>query len=587
MKPTPTLFALLALLLPAVTLPAQTPTEASAPAVGVVTGLPAQDAVVDAIYAVPDEDLQVMDLLDQLSNGIGPRLTSSKNLTEACAWARDRFEAFGLDDARLVEWGSFPVGFDRGPSRARMTSPEKRELVTMTRAWTAGTDGQMRGKAMQAPADDAALEAMRGHLAGAWIVAGSTATAPRFNGDGEELNQRFGRLCDEEGIAGVLRPGPQSNLLVTGGRYQIDPENLPTRVTVYLRRDQFRDVWQMLEDDQDVELEIDIDNRFNLTPDPLYDVLAEIPGTDLADQIIIIGGHIDSWDGARGAQDNGTGTSTTLEAARLLMQAIQESGQQPRRTIRFMLWSGEEQGLLGSRAYIEQHPEETEHISAVIVHDGGTNACAGIQTQPDMEDMFAEAFAPIIAHTADNPDEVLRFHLEPVNRLPYGVGSDHDSYLGVGVPGFFWAQDGKTNYTYIHHTQHDTIEEVVPEYQRFSARVIAAGAWRLANMEPMVPRENLPQGRARGGNRKMLGVSLGEDGVTVESVVDNGLAKQAGLQKGDRILKIGDQTIATQSDLRSGIRAAGDRAKVIWQRGEAKMAAIFDWKAKKTESSQP
>ena len=580
---TATLFACgLALSLPTPPLAAQ---EAAAPEVGAVTGLPLEDPVVDAIWAIPDEEMQVMALLDELSNGIGPRLSSSRKLTEACEWARDRFAEFGLADPRLVEWGSFPVGFDRGPSFARMVQPRKRELVSMTRAWTAGTDGPVRGMAMRMPRDEAGLEAIRGSLAGAWIIASGSGSRPAFDDEGDSLAARFGRMCDEEGIAGVVLPGPQSNLLRTGGSYDVDPADLPTRVTVYLRRDQFREVWQMLDQDLAVELEIDHDNRFSPEPVALYNVLAEIPGTDLADQLVIVGGHIDSWDGARGAQDNGTGTATTMEAARILMKTIQEQGLAPRRTIRFMLWSGEEQGLLGSRAYIQQNPEENERISAVLVHDGGTNATAGINTPPDMLDMFTEAFAPVVAASADAEDEDLRFRLREVGRLPYGVGSDHDSYLGAGIPGFFWEQSGRTNYTYIHHTQHDTIAEVVPEYQRFSARVIASGAWRIANMEPMVPRGNLPQ--QRGGNRKALGVFLAEDGVTIDSVSDGGLAKKAGIVKGDRLLSIGDAKVDSRGSLRRAIRGAGDRAKVTWQSGETVKAAIFDWKESKTEPAQP
>lgn len=585
MKPTSLLFPLLALLIPAVQAPAQTPTESVAPAVGAVTGLPVDDAVVNAIYAVSDDDILVMDWLDQLSNGIGPRLTSSKKLTEACFWAKGRFHAFGLSNARVESWGKFPVGFDRGPSFGRMTQPEKRELVAMTRAWTAGTDGTVRGPAYRAPGTEEELAALKGKLAGAWIVASSTSSTPRFNGDKEELRDQLGALCEAEGFAGVILPGPQGNLLRTGGRSNVDPENLPTRVSIYLRRDQFRTVWQMLEDEQKVELEFHIDNRFNLEPASLYNVMAEIPGTDLADQLVIVGGHIDSWDGARGAQDNGTGTATTLEAARLLMQAMQETGQQPRRTIRFMLWSGEEQGLLGSKGYIEKHPEENDRISAVLVHDGGTNCTSGIQTPPDMKDMFEEAFAPIIAKTADHEDEDLRFRIVDVNKLPYGVGSDHDSYLGVGVPGFFWDQNGDTSYGYIHHTQHDLMDEVVPEYQHASARSIAAGAWRIANMDPSVPRENLPTGRANRGNRKALGVFLAEDGVTIEGLADDGLSKSAGIIKGDRILSIGDSKVSSQGELRRALRSAGDREKVTWQRGEQTMAAWFDWKEKKTEAA--
>ncbi|MHC4823097.1 MAG: M28 family metallopeptidase [Planctomycetota bacterium] len=575
MTPKTTILSLLlAVSLPLSTLSAQISRE-TAPLP--FTGLAESDPVVDAVYAIPDEEMQATDILDQLSNGIGPRLTSSQNLTEACEWAADQFRSFGIEDVRLEEWGTFPVGFDRHSMVGRMITPEKRELVFTTRAWTPGTDGPERGIAVLAPKTEEELEALRGKLAGAWVMASSGSVAPRFGRDAEDgeldLRDRLGQLCDAEGIAGVVRPG-RGELVHTGGSYRIDWEDLPTHTGVLLRRDQFRAIFDALKADKEVVLEFNIHQTFRKGPIPLYNIIAEIPGTDLADQMVIFGGHIDSWDGARGAQDNGTGTSTTLEAARILSGILKEQGLQPRRTIRFMLWSGEEQGLLGSRAYIEQHPEENDRISSVIVHDGGTNTCSGIITTPDMMPLFEEVFGPIIEHTAENPDEDLRFQLVEKKTLPRGVGSDHDAYLSAGVPGFFWEQRGDTSYTYIHHTQHDTTAEVRPDYQRATARVVASAAWRLANMEPMVPRDSLG---AAAPKRQRLGIYMGENG-TLDGVVEGGLAARAGMKKGDVILSIGETKIADLRDVRSAMRKEADRRKVTWQRGDQIFAAWLDWK---------
>lgn len=542
------------------------------------TGLPASDPVVDAIYGVADGDMQVEDLLDQLSNGIGPRLTSSQSLQEACEWAANQFRSFGIEDVRLEEWGTFPVGFDRHSMRGRMISPEPRELVFTTRSWTPGTDGLERGPAIMAPKTEENLEALRGKLQGAWIIASSSNVAPRFRelgeDDVEDLRDRFGKLCDEEGIYGVIRPG-RGELVHTSGNYRIDYDDLPTHTSISLRRDQFRSIFDSLSEGEAVELEFDIRQSFREGPVPLYNVIAEIPGTDLADQIIIIGGHIDSWDGARGAQDNGTGTSTTLEAARLLTSTLAAQNLQPRRTIRFMLWSGEEQGLLGSRAYIEQHPEENEKISGVFVHDGGTNACSGISTTPALKPLFEEAFGPIIGHTAELEDKHLRFRLVEKSRLPRGVGSDHDAYLSAGVPGFFWEQYGEANYTFIHHTQHDTTAEVRQDYQRATARVVASAAWRMSNMESMLPREE---------NKKpqRLGVFMGE-GNKIDGVSEEGMAAEAGMLKGDQLISIDGVTISSTRDIRKALRADGQRRKIVWKRGEEMFSAIFDYKAKKVE----
>ena len=543
-----------------------------------LTGLDASDAVVDAIYTIDDSDLQVMSVLDELSNGIGARLTSSKNLTEACNWAQGKFASFGLSNSRLEEWGSFPVGFDRRLSVGAMTSPHKLELSFNTNSWTPGTAGKVTGPAIVAPQTEEELVALAGQLSNAWILSSTNKYTPRFSSlEGDSLRDRFGAMCIAEGYAGVIKPCSKSGLLLTRGRYQIDPNDLPSEVNITLLREQFADIFQLAKDGADVQLEFDIEQTFTAGPIPLYNVLAEIPGTDLANEIVIVGGHIDSWDGARGAQDNGTGTSTTLEAARILKKTIDELDVQPRRTIRFMLWSGEEQGLLGSRAYIEQHPAENEVISAVLVHDGGTNTCSGIQATPELSPLFEEVFGPVIEHTANNEDEDLRFRLVPVKRLPRGVGSDHDSYLKVGVPGFFWEQNGNASYTYIHHTQHDTIDEVVPEYQLASVRVIASGAWRIANMNQALPREAPSNSRAnRGPRRHSLGVFLG-DAMTIDELVKGGLAEQAGMKAGDVLISVAGVKTEDFQSLRKVLASGEQQRVVVWSHGGKQMTATFDW----------
>lgn len=547
-----------------------------------VTGLPPTDTVVDAIFAIPDDQIQVMKHLDELANGIGPRLTSSQNLTEACEWAADRFREFGLENVHLVEWGTFPVGFDRVHKKGRMISPRKVELDFTTNSWSPGTKGSVTGRAVVCPQTDEELTAALASLPGAWLlVAGN---GPIFDQEGDGFRERLGRACDQAGIAGMLRPSRSDELVHTGGNYNVDPAKLPTRVSISLRRDQFAELRTRAVAGENVQLEFDIAQTFTPGPIPLYNVIGEIPGTDKASEMLIFGGHLDSWDGARGTQDNGTGTCTTLEAARILVQALNEQGLRPRRTIRFMLWSGEEQGLLGSRAYVEQHQDELPNISAVIVHDGGTNACSGIQASPALRPMFAEVFAPIISHTADNADEDLRFRIVEVDRLPVGVGSDHDTYLTYGVPGIFWDQRGKTSYGYIHHTQHDLYSEANAAYEIYTSRIVASAAWRLSNTETMVPRDDLTSGEGRAPKRRM-GIALGDDGVTAMEVPAEGLAAKAGMKAGDRIVSIGGKEVSNQQTLREALNAEGERKLVVWQRGTEKMAAWFDWEKKTVETA--
>jgi len=533
---------------------------------GPVTGLPLEDPTVEAIWALEDADSRVMEILDELANGIGPRLTSSRNLTEACEWAAQRFEDWGLKNVHLEEWGTFPVGFDRGLQRGRLVFPRKKPLRFGTNAWTAGTKGPLRGPVVRCPDSEEAMGAARGKLGGAWVLVGGVR--PRFDGKKEDLRSRLGRFLDVEGIAGLLVP-TRSERIITSGNYRIAWEHLPTRITVNLHPEDAK----MLEDDlargTTPEVEFDIENRFVKGPIPLYDVIAEIPGTDKPGEMVVFGGHLDSWDGAQGAQDNGTGTATAMEAARLLAKL----GVKPRRTIRFMLWSGEEQGLLGSQGYIRLHPEENARISAVIVHDAGTNALSGISATHAMFPIFQEAFAPLIAITAGSEDSDLVFKIAEVEGLPFGVGSDHDSYLQQGVPGFFWHQKGRTSYQHVHHTQFDTFDTAVPEYERHSSKVVAAGAWRLANLPMLLPREKLV-----GPPPRRMGILPEEgQGLVIRQVMPGSLAAKAGLKPKDKVVRIDDRKLESLGDLRRALRAGKPRKQVVIQRGGRELVFWFDW----------
>jgi carboxypeptidase Q len=549
----------LRLLLPLVLLAPTAAAQDSLP----LTGLPVDDRVVHEILHT--EDIQVMNHLNELSEGIGPRLTSSDSLTEACHWAADRLRGWGLKNVRLEEWGTFPVGYNRRVMDGRMTMPSKRRLVFASTAWGAGTDGMEEGPVLLAPANAEELEAARDKFGGAWVLISNQR--PRFGTDGDDFRSQLGNFLDTEGVHGILRAG-RGELVRTSGNYRIDANNLPTRVSITLLREQWQEMFNLLEEGEEVRAGFDIDVEFVPGPIPQYNVIAEIPGE--TDELVIIGGHIDSWDGARGAQDNGTGTSTTLEAARLLAQ----SGVKPKRTIRFMLWSGEEQGLLGSRAYIAAHPEEAARISCVLVHDGGTNACAGIYATEGMMPMFEEVFAPIIAHYADHEDETLRFRMRKVDRLPRGIGSDHDSYLTAATPtpGFFWDQRGQTSYGFIHHTQNDTIQYARADYQEFTSRVVASAAWRFANAEQMVPRADM-----FGAPRKLLGVRVSDDGITIASLTDGGKAEQAGLKAGDKIVQIDDNKVTDRASLRDAMKGTGESTQLIVMRGVEEIVFRVDW----------
>jgi len=501
--------------------------------------VPTSDPVVDAIVKEGRSNSQVMAYLDHLVNKIGPRLTSSTNLTRACEWTRGEFEKMGLK-ARLEEWGTFPVGFDRGPWSAKMIAPVAKDLTIGFNAWSAGTSGPITGPAVLAPETDEELTQVKEKLKGAWVISSARGA------------EKYRVAYDEAGIAGVIRT-EGGDLIHTSGSARIDWEKLPTRVTVTMLGSQHHEIVDLLKGGKDVQLTIDIKVEFKKGPIKVYNVIAELPGIEKPDEYVIVGGHIDSWDGATGTTDNGTGVSSTLEAARLLTKA----GAKPRRTIRFMLWSGEEQGLLGSRGYIKAHPEENEKISAVIVHDGGTNYASGLNATEAMAPIFEKALAPLMTL-----DESKGFYVRKVPGLPRFIGSDHDSYLAAGVPGFFWLQAGTAKYNFGHHTQHDLYERAVPEYQRHTSMVVAIGALKIADLPELLPRTNLTSAQ---GKRRVLGVGLDTD-LTITEITPDSPASKAGLKPGDRLLKFNGQQIGDTIMLGQVIQSAAKESKLLIQR---------------------
>ncbi len=490
------------------------------------------------------ERSQVMAHLDHLVNRIGPRLTSSDNLTVADEWARDTFRGFGIDNAHLEQWGEFAVGFNRGPWWGRMTQPEAMELVCNTDAWTAGTRMPSRGPLLPAPKDTEELAAMAGKLHGVWLL-NPPARMVKEIGAALEAEGGFGFVTGRAARGGGGRGG--SDLLLTGGSPRVEMDNLPKLPMVRLRSDCYETLQKHLDDGKDVEVEFDVRNHFRKGPIPLYNVIADIPGSEHPEQVVVVSGHLDSWDGATGTTDNGTGAATTIEAARILM-AI---GARPKRTIRFMLWSGEEQGLLGSRAWVQQHKDELANYSACLVHDGGTNFLSGIAGMKEMHPQLEAVFAPILTLSPDMP-----FQIRDIEAFT-PIGSDHESFTAAGVPGFFWDQAGRANYTHTHHTQYDTYDAAIPEYEMHSSVVIATGALGIANLPELLTRENMKVQRGFGGGRRpggrMLGVMLDDDGVTIGEITDGSVAAKAGLKAGDRILRIGDKVIKEQGDLRPAL----------------------------------
>lgn len=282
-------------------------------------------------------------------------------------------------------------------------------------------------------------------------------------------------------------------------------------IEVSVRASDYDYINSRLTDGAEVELEFDLDHRLVAGPIPVNNVIGEIVGTEKPDEVVIMSAHLDSWNGpgSEGCTDNGTGSSVTMETARLLASV----GARPKRTLRFILWTGEEQGLLGSRAYVESlSDEERAKISAVFVDDGGTNYQGGTPALSSMVDYLAAATAPLngrffsptdyeAAMSDDNPDNdadagLLLVNIStlrdrdgnPVSTMPRGGGSDHASFNAIGIPGFFWNETGRAVYRYGWHTQHDTLDLAIPEYLMQSATNSAVTLYNLSCAPDLLPR---------------------------------------------------------------------------------------------------
>src|SRR5262249_54572230 len=263
---------------------------------------------------------------------------------------------------------------------------------------------------------------------------------------------------------------------------------LPKAVEVEIKKSDYDSFAQDIAAGKKVVVEVDLQHTFVPGPVPVYDTVAEIPGREKPDEVVILSAHLDSWDGpgSQAAQANGTGSAVMVEAARILAGA----GVKPKRTIRFCLWSGEEQGLLGSQAYVQSlSADERARISACLVDDGGTNYEGGVMCLPSQKAFFDEAIEPVIAAFPDmKMENLVREH------LPKGGASDHASFNQVGIPGYFWNESGSggregKNYEFVHHTQHDTLRYAVPEYLVQSATCSAVVAYQLAEAPELLPRD--------------------------------------------------------------------------------------------------
>ena len=525
--------------------------------------------VQDRLIAMAREDNRVQAHLQVLCEQIGPRLTGSTNYERAAEWARDELAGYGLD-ARLERWGEVPVGFDRGPWWGGLVSTDPApadfapiEYDFITPAWTPGTRGAVRGKVVPYPTSDEELASIEALAAGSWVLRPSGEGAPRLS---REWRAEVDAALVELGALGEIRSSG-SQLVRTSGSFRIDPEELPKLVRIVLRDDQHQDLEDRLGRGETPVCEFDVQNTFRPGPIEQVNVVADLVGTTKADEYVIVCGHLDSWDGASGAVDNGTGVSTAMEAARLLSAA----GVRPQRTIRFILWGGEEQGLLGSRAYVEQNERILHRISAVLNHDGGTNYLSGLLITPEMRAQLEEACGPLL-----DLDPEMPFELVVQDSLSGSSSSDHAPFVRAGVPGFFWNQSGRFDYRHHHHTQHDHFEAAIPEYQEHSALVVALAAYGIAELPELLDRRNMEPLPPR-----RMGVQL--DGTKVTQVTKDSKAAAAGWAPGDVILTVDGAEVDSSRAVVAALQKGGPVKPVVLDRGGQRLTTTLDYSGDEAE----
>lgn len=472
-------------------------------------------AIVQRIREEGLERSQLPAMARYLTEVNGPRLTGSPGMKKANEWTAEQFRSWGLTNVTVEPWGDFGRGWANEGYAGRILTPFEQPLHGQPMAWTGSTPGVVRGQALVARVagmDDVA--AYRGRLKGAIVLMEEPSpTPPEFEhvdrrlsleellepapapqGGGamseadrqammermraqREAQQAFQALAAEEGAHAFLRISSRDHGVIRGGsagsRVAGDPQGLPH---VALSKEQYNQIYRNVEAGIPVELELMVENRFFEEDLKAYNTLADLPGTDKADEYVMLGAHLDSWHMGGGAADNAAGSVVMMEAMRILKTL----GVKPRRTIRIALWSGEEQGLLGSRNWVRNNPQLHDRISAYVNVDNGTGRLRGIWDQSN------EKAIPVF-------EQILwPFRDLGVVAVRHGNtgGTDHLAFDAAGIPGFNFIQDPIEYGINSHHTELDTFDHLVLDDLKQAAVVVAATVYALAMREEMMPRKD-------------------------------------------------------------------------------------------------
>ncbi len=494
----------------------------------VVAQEPVDVATIERIKAEAFERSQVMDIMSWLTDVHGPRLTGSPIAKAAGDWTIATLEKWGVENVHYEWWGPFGRGWTTERFSANMTAPHPFQLIAYLAAWSPGTDGLASGEVVRVSLDsEADLEANRGKLRGKWVM---TAPAPTINAywdplatrftdealagmaavqpptqaqqqagqrrfptgrrpGGPNMNQLRAEFLVEEGALGMLVPSTRDGGTLraanTASRAADAPETVPT---VLVAAEHYGRISRLLDRNIPVNIEIDAQVRFYDDNLNSFNIIGEIPGTDPAvkDEVVMIGAHFDSWHMGTGATDNGAGSATMLEAMRILTALDLK----PRRTIRIGLWTGEEQGLIGSREYVAKHlaTRDSTGLHPTAAHakfqayfnvDNGGGKIRGVfqQSNPAVAPIFDAWMGPF----KDGGMKTLT--------ITNTGGTDHLSFDGVGLPGFQFIQDPIEYGTRTHHTNMDVYERIQPEDMKWNSAVLAAFAWQAAQRDGLLPRK--------------------------------------------------------------------------------------------------
>lgn len=489
-------------------------------------------ADLNAIGMIKEEGFQnsqVMDTMSYLTDVYGPRLTNSPNIKEAAQWTMNKMKDWQLANVHPEPWGPFGRGWSNESFWAEMVTPRPFELMAYPKAWTTGLgSAPVTAEVVLVPiaSEDDLTKAQgqfKGQLKGKFVM---TATPeelrPHYEADAHrytdadlaaealqevpgprqpdrflrfralmELQNKTRKFLMDEGAAAWLETSPHDDGTVQvqsgGSRDPKDPPSLP-RIT--LASEHYGRLYRLLQKKIPVTLRIDDENKFYDDDLNSFNIIGELPGTDKADEIVMIGAHFDSWHPGTGATDNGAGSGVMLEAMRIL----KATGLKMRRTVRIGLWTGEEEGLLGSRAYVKEHfgdpstmqlqPEQAK-LDAYYNVDNGTGKIRGIYLQGN------EAIAPLF-------EEWMKpFHNLGMTTLTIRNtgGTDHLSFDAVGLPGFQFIQDPIDYDSRTHHTNMDLYERIQQPDMKQMAVIVASFVYLTANREEMVPRRPLPKPR--------------------------------------------------------------------------------------------